>query len=225
MTMLRRSSSGRRCAIETLESRQLLAGNVTFKIVNGNAVIKGDKAANIIAVSSPVAGSVTVAGTNTTINGVVGPVTLTGFTGNLKIQMGQGNDDVIVNGMNVSGNANIRLGRGNDFLDVATQNSGLNSGNVAVTGALNVRARAGQDTVAIGHITTEEDDPNVSASAGSLTVRMGKQNDSLNVVRTTVAGSTRLRGGRGTNTVNNVTAAAALNNFATAPVIKRFNVV
>ena len=93
-----RRTKGRRCSFESLESRQLLAGNVTFKIVNGNAVIKGDKLDNAIVVTEAVAGSITVtSGANaTTINGAAGPITLTGFTGALKIDLGKGADNLTV---------------------------------------------------------------------------------------------------------------------------------
>src|SRR6476646_5579077 len=104
--MVRPRVSGRRCSFESLEIRQMLAGDVTAKIANGNLVIKGDSLANGITIAAgTTAGTVVVTGVNaggaaTNVNGTSnGAVTLSGFAGGLKIDMKGGDDTVTITGL------------------------------------------------------------------------------------------------------------------------------
>src|SRR5262249_382962 len=112
--MMRRRSGGRRCAFESLENRQMLAGDVTAQIHNGNLRIKGVDLDNGITLAAGattgtvVVTGVTAGGSATTVNGGTTAVTLSGFTGKLKIDMEDGNDNVAVTGLTIAGKAKIK---------------------------------------------------------------------------------------------------------------------
>src|SRR6478752_3145867 len=99
-----RRSQGRRCAFESLETRQMMAGDVTASIAHGMLKIKGDDLDNGITIAAgATAGTVvitgvTAGGSATTVNGGTTAVTLTGFTAGMKIDMEDGNDSVAVTG-------------------------------------------------------------------------------------------------------------------------------
>ena len=71
--------------LEPLESRLLLAGNVTASVAGGSLFLTGDNLLNDIVVKTPVAGQVRVesGASATTINGGAGPVTFNGFAGGI----------------------------------------------------------------------------------------------------------------------------------------------
>ena len=96
------------------------AGNVSVEISHGNLVIKGDKLGNAISISV-VSGQLTVTGgSGTLINGSTNGFTTaaSNFTGKLKVDMGNGNDSVTVQGLTVDKKASINLGKGNDTLSI-----------------------------------------------------------------------------------------------------------
>src|SRR5207237_910140 len=75
-------------AFETLENRYMLSGNVTVSVAKGNLVIKGDNADNQITITST-----TITGNGgTTVNGVLTPVPIPVFSGDIKMDLKGGND-------------------------------------------------------------------------------------------------------------------------------------
>jgi hypothetical protein len=94
----------------------MLAGDVTAQIVNGNLIIKGDRNANEIAVTQS-GTTITVTGTDTTVNSGTAAAVLTGFTGSIKLKMKGGNDDVTLTGLTAT-ELEANLGKGNDTLDI-----------------------------------------------------------------------------------------------------------
>src|SRR5262249_3150905 len=108
---------GRSCKFESLEQRNLLAGDVTASIVHGDLVIKGDDLANGITITAGTnAGTVVITGvdaggSSTTVNGTAnGTVTLSGFTDDLKINMNGGDDTVSITELDVPGKVKIKGG-------------------------------------------------------------------------------------------------------------------
>jgi hypothetical protein len=105
-------------AVETLETRALLAGNVTAAVTRGTLVIRGDGEANQIIISKlNNSGGITITpvdGSNTTINTATAPLTLNGAQ-RLDIKMGAGNDIVGI------GNDLVVVG---DMLDALADYSG-----------------------------------------------------------------------------------------------------
>lgn len=82
-------------AIECLEERTLLTGNVLAAVVHGgNLLVLGDSKANQIAIQSTAGGGLQISSLDgtTKINGSTNPFTANGVTGGVYIFLGQGND-------------------------------------------------------------------------------------------------------------------------------------
>ncbi len=161
-------------ALESLESRTLLAGNVTAVVEGGNLTLTGDDAANSVEVSV-VDGDIVVTGLDdTTVNDSTDAfVAVTGAT-------------------TLSGNLTSSLGSGDDTLRV--------TGELTVSGTTSVTDSSGVSQVGITDATL---DGNVSISTGdsadeisitgstlgaNLTVNAGGGDNQVSVFDTTIAG-------------------------------------
>jgi hypothetical protein len=123
--MARPRRKGRPCKFETLETRNLLAGDVTASIHHGDLIIKGDNLANGIEITAgATAGTVVITGVNaggsaTNVNGTAnGAVTLSGFTDDLKINMKGGDDTVTITGLTVPDKGKLKGGDGDDTFTI-----------------------------------------------------------------------------------------------------------
>lgn len=108
-------------ALENLEPRQLMSGNVLAAVVDGNLVVSGDAAANdIVLTAGTNPGEVLIySGTSATkVNGQTTPQLFAGVTGNVGLAMHQGNDKVQISALDVAGNLNVDLGVGSDTLTI-----------------------------------------------------------------------------------------------------------
>jgi hypothetical protein len=149
---LRRARFSPRWALERLEDRTLLSGNVTATVTAGNLLLVGDAKANQILIQSTSGGALQVSSLDgtTTINGGSGPFTSTSVTGNVTVFMKQGADVVDVGGTGMlttlPKNLFVDTGSGDDTVDVENASIG---GNVAIFGG------AGNDTFTIGSSTSE----------------------------------------------------------------------
>ncbi|MEX0613839.1 MAG: hypothetical protein WD229_17105, partial [Pirellulales bacterium] len=121
-----RACALRRGCFESLEQRQLLAGDVVLNVVDGNLTIQGDALDNKIMVTAGAeAGSFVITGLDTTTVHEEGqpattdPVTVTGVK-NIRAALGEGNDLIAVVGANVRGRLGIRTGAGDDRVLVGT---------------------------------------------------------------------------------------------------------
>jgi hypothetical protein len=191
----------------------MLAGDVTAKISGGNLVIKGDSLANGITIAAGstagtvVVTGVTAGGSATTVNSGTAAVTLSGFTGGLKIDMKGGDDSVTITDLTVTGDAKLEGGRGNDTFDVSGS---------TFHGALTTVLGDGDDTLTVDSTTVSgkakfkgrsgADDATITDSTFSkLSVSLGKGNDTLTMSGTTASVDTSLNGRHGTNTFSNST--------------------
>src|SRR5687768_11343178 len=94
----------RRLLAEVLERRSVLNGDVTVAVVAGDLVITGDAGHNYINVWQDAGGDWMVAGfyinnhsaTTTNVNGQATPQTFSGVTGDLLVDMGDGDDHFIL---------------------------------------------------------------------------------------------------------------------------------
>ena len=108
----------RRLLLEGLQSRLLMAGDVSAVIDNGYLVVRGDDAANEITIQGIGGNQIQVTGaTGTTINGLTQPAILRLRKG-VDIDMKGGDDKLTVIGVNAFGRYQIRmeLGAANDTL-------------------------------------------------------------------------------------------------------------
>jgi hypothetical protein len=155
-----------RPAVEALEPRLALSGNVTASLVHGTLTLTGDPLDNHLVISQPGPHQLTITPADgTTVNGQAKPLTLTGFTRDLRINLGPGNDDVdfdLANPLTLPGNLTIDYGAGGTG-NKTTQTVNAGGNFLTVTKNLVIRYAA-------GNVTTQFDNlhagGNVSISHG-----------------------------------------------------------
>jgi hypothetical protein len=178
----------RRLLAEALEPRHVLSGNVLAAVDDvGRLVITGDNLSNNIVIrNGNSAGEIIVAGgkagstagTQTTVNGSLAPVTISGVTGAIIANMQAGYDRVIVTDLLLQASLQADMGAGNDRLSIQSTASPvadvtLNDGSAVVSNTvrLGVFARLdagdGQDTVGLTNAVV----------TGNLDVNGGNGND------------------------------------------------
>lgn len=165
---------------EQLESKAMLAGDVTVAVVAGSLSITGDAEANKIAITSgETPGSYVIEGLDGTVVHLAGQpstppaegepsrVEVTGIRRDVRIALGEGDDVVRVNDANIRSDLLIATGGGADrvLVGVADETQpapSLSEGSapdVRVGGTLRITTGEGDDTVRVVH-----------ASASSLVV-------------------------------------------------------
>lgn len=162
---MRRKSliTGRRLGLESLESREMMAGNVLVQVSGGNLTVTGDGSANGIIVFQLGEGQYRILGTN---------------QGGSATRIRQGNSLAnfqTVNGVNsVTGDITIDMRGGNDRVVFSnTPAYGLVSN---IPDDLTVRTGEGQDTVSLTRLRVGDD----------VLVDLGSQNDTFIMNDTTV---------------------------------------
>ena len=156
----------RRLALEKLQIRELLAGDVTAAVTNGFLVVRGDDAANELTIERVSGDRVRVTGaTGTTINGLTQPAILKVRKG-YDIATGGGDDKLTVIGLNAFGRYEIRmeLGAGNDTLVASNlvaqrihSNGGAGNDSITVRNSRSWRGSgvgggAGDDTIVLENL-------------------------------------------------------------------------
>ena len=139
-------------SLEALEPRLLLSGAVLASMSHGNLNIRGDAAANAIVLDQAglSANQVRISGAGgTTINGLAGPVVLSGVTGGVGIRMGAGDDSVTMSNLNLPGNVSVYGQGGANTLT-------LNNVHVAISLSINNSATL-STTTTIANVTVGKD--------------------------------------------------------------------
>jgi hypothetical protein len=146
----------RRFGPEQLETRQMLAGDVTVSVVAGDLVITGDALSNAIVLEATAnAGEFVIsdaadAGVGaTTINGGATPVTLAGVTGGIVITMDDGHDRVTISkarDIDIADELVINTGPGDDRL------TSTGTRRITIGANLSVVTGDGDDVVSISQI-------------------------------------------------------------------------
>lgn len=140
-----------RLMVEPLENRNLLAGNVSAFVSDGNLFINGDGAANTISVESNGVNVIQVRGIGTNVNG---SATVKNFnvTGSVNITMNGGADVVRVTNLVVSSDLNVRMGEGANEIYTGRPSAGDNvkfgslpSGPLFVQGNTSILSGSGND--------------------------------------------------------------------------------
>jgi len=120
---------------ETLENRSLLTGNVVAAVDGGgNLSITGDAKSNIIYLAETASGGWRIQGLDTKINGHAKTFVTAPVTGNISVDMGDGNDQLFMQDGRVLGNLSVQMGNGKNSmslwnLDMALLN--FDSGNLS----------------------------------------------------------------------------------------------
>lgn len=169
-----RSNRSRSLRVESLERREVLAGNVTAMLVGSTLVINGDGADNQVAVISLGNSRYAVAGVNTTINGRAGTFTTPRATMSINADLKGGNDAIgFSNNADALGDLafdNFGVNLANLGIDVAALQTQINAlTNVTkftLTGNISVIGAAGNDLIGI-----------VGDVGGSITANLGAAAD------------------------------------------------
>jgi hypothetical protein len=185
-------------AIECLEERTLLTGNVLAAVLpGGNLLVLGDSKANEVSIQATSGGALQVSSLDgtTTINGGKNPFTANGVTGSVYVFLGQGNDVLQIGGATVAPtvspavtltttipqNLLVITGNGNDTVNVQDTSIG---GSAAIFGGI------GTDTFTVGSPAT-----GIPVSVGgNLLVEGGYGNSTMAVFDANVTGNLTLIG-------------------------------
>ena len=115
---------------EPLEQRTLLAGNVTAALVNGDLIVQGDDADNVVDLLTNETGNIVLRGLHgTTINGGVDFVPADGIpeiSGDLQILLADGDDTLTMNGIQIADSLRIEDNAGDNTLIIQSCATGAN---------------------------------------------------------------------------------------------------
>ncbi len=167
-----------RIALEVLERRSLLSGNVTVTTdADLNARIVGDNKSNAIEITLDSGGGYRITGVDgTKVNGVAVVAIRTQSAMKFAIDMGNGNDRVSFNGTFATQLLSISTGNGNDIVSLSGT---THFGDIAI------QTGNGKDSVSLGSIH----------GTGALSVDTGTGNDSITVAAPShVDGDARITG-------------------------------
>lgn len=110
------ASRFRRLGFESLETRNLLAGDVTAAVIDGDLVLTGDAGDNVILIrpgANP--GEIQLIGVrDTTINGDPRSAVVLGMTDDILANMGGGNDRFVVTRLQAPSDLKVELGGGDN---------------------------------------------------------------------------------------------------------------
>ena len=200
--------SSRRLNIESLETRDLMAGDVSVRLVRGNLVVRGDVQSNYISITPVADGRVKIEGVGCTVNGEAS--IFANYSADFNIKMGDGNDRVRIGSSTdvtrMPGRLAIDMGTGADFVtmdrvratDLAISlgieddgdDDSLNLNRTAFTGNAVIQTGGGSDTVVFNSfearvylkLSTGDggDDVRITnATAGIVSINLGKGQDEL----------------------------------------------
>src|SRR5262245_21184616 len=137
---MRRRTNRRILAVEALEERFLLAGNVRAAIRGGDLILRGDVRDNQMVLTQPAAGMLRITGLEGTTINAQGFFDVRSRFDDVVIGLQQGGEDqiTILGPMNAPGDLRVRLGGGTFLLDGS-------SGPVRIGQDLGIRSRPNGD--------------------------------------------------------------------------------
>jgi hypothetical protein len=199
------SDRGSSKVIEAMETRQLLAGNVTAGIVGGVLVVQGDNKSNTIVIQSfsDVTTKV-IPAPGTTVNGN-GAATFVGWPA-ITVDLGNGDDSVTFVDL-VFQSVNVTTGNGNDRVIGAIDGFPPN-----IFGHLTIDTGNGDDHVHLGGDTGVAADMNIDTGngadvvevvdntgvGGNINIETGNGPDIVRLAGTfSIGGNLKVDGGRG----------------------------
>jgi hypothetical protein len=189
---------------DRLEARDVPAGNVTASFHRGVLTITGDDEANLLSITGD-GSTLTITGTDTTINGSDGPVSFRQVRRSLNVNLGDGDDSLDISHVKLLRGLNVNLGEGNDTLNVdhvktllrtSTLAGGEGDDDIQISDSkfrrkVDLLAGAGDDTV---NLTDNYFGRKTSINGGADTDQLGKLNNkfrrqsTISNFETTVAG-------------------------------------
>jgi hypothetical protein len=182
--------NSRKLRLESLEQKQMLAGDVTVSVVNGVLTLQGDELDNQVAVSAgEAAGTFIIRGLDGTLLHVgdaegASELVVEGVRRGMVANMGAGNDALRINEASFRGNVAINMGEGDDRVAIGVvpevaESSLTTDGDAAIDlpsvqfgQNLVIRTGSGNDTVVINN-TRGRGILGLSTGEGDDTVRLG----------------------------------------------------
>jgi hypothetical protein len=165
----------RRLAVEGLEHRQVLAGNVLATMVGGNLMIQGDVDDNAIHLHTAADGTVEVSGLEagagaTTINGSTEPFVATGVRHLTRVHLGRGDDslqistevDAETDGQNSDGLLGNLMGRKHLLINTGIGSDTVDA-EVAADVSVHLLGNQAQDDVSISVAAERDVDTDIDA--------------------------------------------------------------
>jgi hypothetical protein len=169
------SADRRRLAVEGLEHRQVLAGNVLATMVGGNLMIQGDVDDNAIHLHTAADGTVEVSGLEagagaTTINGSTEPFVATGVRHLTRVHLGRGDDslqvstevDAETDGQNSDGLLGNLMGRKHLLINTGIGSDTVDA-EVAAGVSVHLLGNQAQDDVSISVAAESDVDTDIDA--------------------------------------------------------------
>jgi hypothetical protein len=211
------NNTSRQARFESLENRNMMAGNVTTAVVGGILALGGDNSSNYLVVHQIGTNRIQVQGIATTIrvNGQsYNSYTFNNVTG-LLAELGGGNDTLTMYDTTLNSGIDALLESGNDV---------LNFTNIKAVGGVAIDAGSGNDAVALSRITANNgvavqmrsgNDALAMATVNAndgVAVSLGDGNDVASFVSITAASGFALDAGNGRDAVvlNRVNAPAGI---------------
>jgi hypothetical protein len=190
--MKRHYCTVRQLRVEHLETRQLLAGDMTASVVNGDLFIVGDSEDNrlIITATANVGEFVLTRGdSDTTINSGAVPVTVSGVTGNVSIQLGDGFDmlqfDTDPAAISFAGEVSIDMGSNVEPLGLYNDIHASGANNLSIGGSLLVNGGYRVNGIRFENtIVTGDFGATLNGDFGQVEIKGGSIGGSLTVTAT-----------------------------------------
>jgi hypothetical protein len=179
-----------RPTLESLECRLTPSSNITTSLMGGNLTITDNVAANVT-LSQPAANEITITtAAGTTINGQTGPVTISGVTGNLNVNLGAGNDSLTFDLSQTSfavGSVSITGTTGNKTVTTSTDGTTTNNF-LTVNGNYDENFGNGSEFTKLDQFSVKGN-MNFQHANGSAAVFLGVDSGNLGTLFNTVTGN------------------------------------
>ncbi len=210
----------RKLHLESLESRRILAGDVTVKLAGHDLLITGDDAANIVAVSGTgVANQFVVTGLGTNIhfnNSTSSAVTVSGVSGSIVAYLSGGDDFFGVTNGSVKVDLVVDAGAGANTVlvgDVSGVATSIATGPVSIGGSLVIKAGVdGSSNNVVGIGLANVISANLSFRQLEISVGSGTVNVARDIVVNTGGGADKI-------TIGNFAATAPVAAAAVKPLV------
>jgi hypothetical protein len=164
----------RKIRVESLEQRQLMAGDVMAALEGSLLTVEGDNFDNQVAITRTAIGDIVIAGQNgTLINGLPSVRFPRVALNSLEVRMEGGNDSVALRGLQVANDVNVDLGAGNDRLTSPSTTPSTINGNLSVWG------NEGNDVVQMAGLSVRE---NLSIDGGLGSLNSSISNSTIDKV-------------------------------------------
>jgi hypothetical protein len=191
--------------VEGLELRTMLAGDVSVDVRgNGDLFVKGDRFDNSITIAAGAeAGSYVITGnptgdaqTATEVNGGTEAVTVTGVTGDLHVDLKNGDDFVTFSGVDVENRLRLHTGSGNDTVSFDANSSigadaSIKTGrgddtflaeDLSIDGNLKLKLQSGDDILtATGLLVSQIDLADDITAGGNAKVDAGRGENTITI--------------------------------------------